>query len=50
MPYRNEGMSEMPNRTIYFLTATSDVFRFPATFNAVAGESRNPFGIKDAGH
>jgi hypothetical protein len=43
-------MSEMPNRTIYFLTATSDVFRFPATFNAVAGESRNPFGIKDAGH
>ena len=38
----------MLNRTMYFLTATSDMFRFPVTLNTVARESQNPFGIKDA--
>jgi CheY-like chemotaxis protein len=33
-----------------FLTATSDMFRFPVTLNAVARTSRNLFGIKDAEH
>jgi hypothetical protein len=32
------------------LTATSDMFRFPVTLNAVARESQNPVGIKDAKH
>jgi hypothetical protein len=40
----------MLNRTMYFLTATSDMSRFPVTLNTVARESQNPFGIKDAEH
>jgi hypothetical protein len=35
---------------MYFLTATSDMSRFPVTLNTVARESQNPFGIKDAEH
>jgi len=35
---------------MYFLTATSDMCRFPVTLNTVARESQNPFGIKDAEH
>src|SRR5450631_1759770 len=42
--------SSMLNRTMYFLTATSDMCRFPVTLNTVARESQNPFGIKDAEH